>query len=187
MAIDLSSILEAIRRIRPDMLQGLTRAMGGGEPSAGMGMPSLSSGMFGPPQGMPFETMPFDPMPAPGGISPPYELTQLPARMPGKGFPGAMPPSGGPTLGKKPARMPGKNFTGAVPPRSSASAGIGPGATAGPADPRFRGTGKAAYDAWSRKTGNQQGLSFEDFLKPSQANWFKDAWAKRTQRKPGQG
>lgn len=46
-------------------------------------------------------------------------------------------------------------------------------------DPRFRGSGQAAFNQWSKQTGNSQGLSFEDWMKPSQANWFKDAWAKR--------
>ncbi|HSH67704.1 MAG TPA: hypothetical protein VLB84_18325, partial [Bacteroidia bacterium] len=41
------------------------------------------------------------------------------------------------------------------------------------------GGGQAAFNQWSKVTGNKQGLSFEDWLKPSQANWFKDRWAER--------
>lgn len=106
--LDLSSILEAIRRIRPDMLQGIL-GQGGGGPSAGMGIPGYSPGMFGPP----------------------YEVTTLPAQMPDKDFGGVAPgqPRKPNVLKQLPARMPGKDFAGAMPPRSSASSGIGPGAT----------------------------------------------------------
>ena len=39
--------------------------------------------------------------------------------------------------------------------------------------------GRPMFDAWSRQTGNRQGLSYEDFQKPSQAGWFKDQWRNR--------
>lgn len=130
--LDLSSILEAIRRIRPDMLQGIL-GQGGGGPSAGMGIPGYSPGMFGPPYDVTTLPAEMPPKGLPGGLPGEWD-----GGMPmGRGFPGgppldrdtAMPGKRGSTLSRKPARMPGKDFAGAMPPRSSASSGIGPGAT----------------------------------------------------------
>src|SRR5690606_3342734 len=44
-------------------------------------------------------------------------------------------------------------------------------------DPRLPGNGVAAYRAWRKQTGRDD-LSFADWSKSSQANWFKDQWAK---------
>lgn len=137
------------------------------------------------------------PMPAPGGSG--NVLRSGPAPAPGGG--GAMPfgndmiakplsptpapdprAPGGPRI-SPPGRVGGPGLTsGPGQPQQTTMPAPAPGAP--PSDPRFRGTGQAAYNAWAGQTGNEQGLSFEDWMKPGQANWFKDQWANRQQ---GQG
>lgn len=148
-------------------------------------MPNFSS-----PSGAPWSVTPFS---GGGGTqNPPWQVSSGPAPVgpPGGSWPRTASPGGGFSLTQLPGQMPGEGFPGAMPSGSrTAPPGMGPGALpgrpGGSPDPRFRGSGQAAFDAWSRQTGNQQGLSFEDWMKPSQANWFKDQWAERWQGQPG--
>lgn len=181
---------------------------GGGTPPAGGGTPPSSQGGAGgvvypnTPSGVPRWDGPLPGQnPPPMGASPPQAPTPFtpPGLKPPPAFGGGRSPApggrGGPQLGRNvPPQVPGgpRSTTGPggrKPPAGGRGGPIlnpkpttapgGPEVTTlpFPTDPRLQDP-RAAYDAWQQATGRQD-LGFQDWMKPSQANWFKDAWQNR--------
>lgn len=110
------------------------------------------------------------PMPrAPG--SPWGQLSTMPAPAPGGGQ------SYGNDMISRPMPAPGKDFTTTQLP---APTPLGAGSTPQWQQQGFgsRGHAQDAFNRWSEITGNEQGLSLQDYLKPSQANWQKEKFLK---------
>ena len=118
-------------------------------------------------------TMPF---PAPGGDTSGWSSAPRPTTLaPGGGFMKPGQSYGNDMIARPlgPTPSPGKDFTTTQLP---APAPLGAGSTPQWQQQGFgsRGHAQDAFNRWSEITGNQQGLSLQDYLKPSQANWQKE-------------